>query len=210
MSVGPQQSSCSVLSCSVELHSNAGVGMVQPISPHEASGSRVPLDMSSFPKSSGLSLFRVLRLWYRASVLRILVMEFRNLLCHIRFSLETYELESQGQTGLIRLGLRAPLAFQSQSCKRAYIRYMQQIQAERPHMTILDLLLLGKAWQAGSEWNGPAGTLRTQDECSSANPVGGNSMPPLATQQLTKHDPSNPLPLPASRAMSDARGRRCK
>ncbi len=167
--------------------------MAQPISP-EDSGSGVRLDMSSFPKSSPLSLFGVLRRWYHVSVLRLLLAEFRNLRYHIRVSLETRELEIHNSVGSARSGLRAPLGFRSQTCKRAYIRYMRQLRTEHPQLTILDHLLLGKAWHAGSEWDVPAGTLRTQDQCSSANPVGGNSMPPLAVQQPTKHDPSNPLP----------------
>jgi hypothetical protein len=78
-------------------------------------------------------------------------------------------LENRGHTGLTRLGLHAPLAFQSQDCKRAYIRYMQQLQTEHPQLTILDRLLLGKAWQAGSEWNVRVDTLRTQDVYSSGS-----------------------------------------
>jgi hypothetical protein len=96
-----------------ESYFSARIGMAQLISPDEDLESSVRLDMSSFPKSTPWPSFGVLRRWYHVSVLRILVMEFRNLLCHIRFSLETYELESRGQTGLIRLGLRRSFSLSS-------------------------------------------------------------------------------------------------
>jgi hypothetical protein len=168
--------------------------MAQPISPEEHLESGVRLDTSSCPKSRSLSLAGVLRRWYYVSVPRLLAMELRNLFHHIKVSLEMPGLEIRGYRGSVRKGMYAPLAFQSQSCRRAYIRYMQQLQLEHPRLSIFDLLLVGKAWQAGSEWDGPVGILRTQDRCSSANPVGGNSMPPISVQQPTKHDPPNPLP----------------
>ena len=127
--------------------------------------------MSSLPKSSPLSLFGVLRRWYHGCVLRLPVMEFGNLFYRIGFAVEMRGLENRGYTGSVRKGLHAPLAFRSQSCKHAYIRYTQQLQTEHPRLSIFDLLLVGKAWQAGSEWDGPVGTLQTQDRCSSSLPA---------------------------------------
>ena len=168
--------------------------MAQPISPDEALESRVRLDTSSFPKSTPWSLCGVLRRWYHVSVLRLLLMELCNLRHHIEVALEMRELEIRNYRGSGHTQLHAPLAFRSQSCKRAYIGYTQQLQMEHPQLTILDHLLLGKAWQAGSECDGPMGTQQTQDKLSSAYPVGGNSMPPPATQQPTKRDPIDPPP----------------
>src|ERR1017187_7481974 len=112
------------------------------ISPND-SESRVRLDMSSFPKSTRPVLSGVLRRWYYVSVLRLLIMEFRNLGHHIRFALQTREMELRGYRGSVLKGMHAPLAFQSQTCKRAYIRYTQRLQAEHPHLCILDVVLLG-------------------------------------------------------------------
>jgi hypothetical protein len=168
--------------------------MAQPISPDEDLESGVRLDTSSFPKSSPQSPLGVLRRWYYVSVLRLLAREFCNLFHHIKVSLQMRGWEIRGYRGSVRTQLHAPLAFRSQTCKRAYIRYTQQLQMEYPYLTMLDHLLLGKAWQAGSECDGPVGTLQTQDRCSSAYPVGGNSMPTGAAQQPTKRDPIDPPP----------------
>jgi hypothetical protein len=96
-------------------------------------------------------------------------MEFRNFLHHIEVALEMRAWELRGYRGSVRTQLPARPAFRSRTCKRAYIRYMQQLQTEHPQLTILDRLLLGGAWQAGSEWDGLVGTLRTQDQCSSGS-----------------------------------------
>jgi hypothetical protein len=167
---------------------------LSPISPDDALESGVQLDKSSFPTSNPLSLSGVVRWWYRGSVLRLLIGECRSLFDRIECSLEMRAWEHRGYKGSVRHWLHAPLAFESQSCKRAYIRYTQRLQAEHPDLTTLDHLLVGKAWQAGSEWNGPVGTLRTQDELSSAYPEGSNSMPSEAAQQPTKRDPIDPPP----------------
>jgi hypothetical protein len=81
------------------------------------------------------------------SVLRLL--EFRNLFHHKGLALEMREREIRSHKGSVRI--HAPLAFESQSYKRAYIRYTQQLHVEHPPLTILDHLLVGEAWQAGSE-----------------------------------------------------------
>jgi hypothetical protein len=173
-----------------------------PISPGEDSGARVRLDMSSFPRSIPWSLFGVLRLWYRVSALRLLIAEFRNLFHHIEVALEIRAWELRGSKGSVHVRLLEPLAFQSQSCRRAYSHYMQQLQTEHPRMTILDLLLLGKAWKAGSEWNDPAGILQNQDNLSSSLPAGQDELvilralgqcptpliPPLQHKPLSLHE----------------------
>jgi hypothetical protein len=172
------------------------------ISPDEDSGARVRLDMSSFPKSSPRSLFGVLRRWYHVSVLRLLVAEFRNLFHHIEVALEIRAWELRGYQGSVHVGLLEPLAFQSQSCKRAYIRYTQRLQAEHPQLTILDHLLAGEAWKAGSEWNGPMDILRNQDNLSSSPPAAQDELvilralgqcptpliPPLQDKPLSLHE----------------------
>jgi hypothetical protein len=98
-------------------------------------------------------------------------------------ALEMRTWELRGYTGLSRTRMGTLLAFESQSCKRADIRHMQQLQADHPFLSIVDRLLPGQAWKAGSEWDGRTGTLQIQDHCSSVCPEGGNSMPPLKTQQ---------------------------
>src|SRR5438128_11806814 len=113
-------------------------------SPEDDLGSRVRVDMSSFPKSTRPALLGVLRRWYYVSLLRLLIMECRNFFHHIGFAIEMRELEIRNPKDSVPTGLRAPLAFQSQTCKRAYIHYMQQLRMEHPQLTILDLLLIGR------------------------------------------------------------------
>lgn len=145
--------------------------------------SRVLLDRSSLSTTNGRSLRAGLRRWYHVSVLRLLVEELRSLPERTGCALEMRALEIRGYTGLSRTGMGAPLAFESQSCKRAYIRYMQQLQMDHPFLSIFDRLLVAQAWKAGSEWDDRTDTLRTQGHCSSVYPEGGNSMPPHVTQQ---------------------------
>lgn len=112
--------------------------MLEPISSDHDSGSGVRLDRPSFPRSNPRSLFGVFQRWYHVSVLRLLIAEFRNLFHHIEVALEMREREIRGSKGSVRSPLHAPLVFGSQSSKRAYIRYTQQLQVEYPHLTILD------------------------------------------------------------------------
>jgi hypothetical protein len=153
-------------------------------------GSRVHVDMSGFPTPNRRSLLSRLRAWYHVSVLRLLVEEVRNLPERTGCALEMRALEIGGYMGSIRTGMGAPLAFESQICKHAYIRYMQQLQMDHPFLSIFDRLLAAQAWKAGSEWDDRTDTLRTQGHCSSIYPEGGNTMPPQATQQTSKRGPA--------------------
>lgn len=146
--------------------------------------SDIHLDISSLPNATRpATLFGWLRDWYYVSVLRLLIAECRSLAYRTARSLEirAWELGGYRDSGHSRNDLL--LSFESQNCKRAYIRYMQQIQTDHPFLSTFDRLLVAQAWQAGSEWDGRSCTLQTQDRCSSASPEGGDSMLPLAVQQ---------------------------
>jgi hypothetical protein len=118
------------------------------------------LDMSGPPTTNDRSLLARLRVWYHVSVLRLLVKEARSLPERMGCALEMRTWELRGYTGLSRTRMGTLLAFESQSCKRADIRHMQQLQADHPFLSIVDRLLPGQAWKAGSEWDGRTGTLQ--------------------------------------------------
>ena len=164
---------------------------VQPSYDLEA---RVLLDTSSLPTTSQLSLVGALRRWYWCSVLRLLLAEFCSLPHRIAVALEMRAWELRGYRGLCRTGFASALVPQSQRCRRAYIRYMQQLQTDRPALTIFDRLLAENAWKAGSVWDVRSDTLQSQIHCSSAYPDGSNSMPLPAVPQSTTHDPQARLP----------------
>jgi hypothetical protein len=114
--------------------------------------SRVRLDMSGLPTTNARSLLARLRAWYHVSVLRLLVKEACSLPERMGCALEMRAWELRGYTDLSRTRMGALRVFESQSCKHGYIRYMQQLQAEHPFLSIFDRLLAGQAWKAGSEW----------------------------------------------------------
>lgn len=159
-------------------------------------GSGVHLDMSSFPTTNRWSLPARFRIWYHASALRLLVAEFCSLPYRMRYSLEIRAWERQGRTGTAPHSPSWDSIGGSQDYRRAYIVHMQQIQARYPFLSIFDLFLLGHTWRVGSEWRDRIRIARSQEGLnSSANPDGGNSMPPSGVPQPTKHDPPKTLPL---------------
>lgn len=71
-------------------------------------------------------------------------------------------------------------------------RHMREIQAANPWMDVLDVRVALQSWLAGIEFAcGIFCSGKPDRECASANPDGGNSMPPSAVPQPTKHDPLN-------------------
>lgn len=74
-------------------------------------------------------------------------------------------------------------------------RHMRELQAANPWMDVLDVRVALQSWLAGIEFAcGIFYSERPDRECASANPDGGNSMPPSGVPQPTRRDPSNPLP----------------
>jgi hypothetical protein len=144
------------------------------------------------PISSG---FLWLRRWYRHSALRLLLAEIRATGHRIRRILEIREVELLRGRGPVRRWMDESLVGGPQSYKLAYTLHMQQLGARYPFLSNFDLLLLGNSWVAGSEWRVRQDTSQIQESaCSSDDSKGGNSMPPLATQQPTKLDPPGLLP----------------
>ena len=104
----------------------------------------------------------IVRDWYRASVLRLLLAEFCNLCHRIAALREIAAWERRGYmaprpTKLAPTSVGGPR-------KRDYILYMQQLQAQHPFLTIVDHYLVSEAWKAGSEWADHTGTSQTQKE----------------------------------------------
>jgi hypothetical protein len=155
---------------------------------------RDPLDTSLpclRPTSKIVSLFQVVRRWYHVSVLRVLLAECCSLVHRIQVLLQIREWEIQDGVDSARTGMSPILVSGSRTYKRAYRRYMQQLQMEHPWLSTVDHRLVTQAWKAGSVWDGLEGISRTQVDDSYER---GNSMPPQAVQQSTKHDSSTPLP----------------
>ena len=121
----------------------------------------VQLGMSSLPTSKQLSLRGRIRALYYDSVPRLLLEECRNLRVHIATSLEMREVERRGYRGLRPQWNALALAPRPQQL--ACIQYMQQLQAQFPHLTSLDWIVAEKSWLAGSEWNTHIRTSQNQN-----------------------------------------------
>ena len=153
----------------------------------------VLLDMSSLPTPKRWSQFSWLRVWYHASVLRLLLAEFRSFAFRIAKSLEIREELRRGCMGSNPPG--NSLASVGRPQIRAYMQYTQRLQTQFPHLTVFDWRVAEQSWVDGSAWNDHTHTSRIQNiHHSSANPVDGNSMPQKVVQQSTKRDPLTPLP----------------
>jgi hypothetical protein len=155
----------------------------------------VHLDMSSLPTTKWRTPLAVLRRWYWRSRLRALLPELRSLRHRMELVLEIHAWE--------HLGYREPLpsvfvwaeTLEAKNATRAYMRYTEQLLARFPFLTIVDLSLVEQGWMAG--WELGCRNCNAQSQSShpaSANPDGGNSMPPSGVPQPSKREPSNPLP----------------
>lgn len=139
-------------------------------------------------------LVAIVRRWYWRSSLRVLVDELRNLIHRMRLALEIREWERRGNTGPAPALLEWTRGNQCRNCRPVYISYMQQQSRLRPSLTVVDSHLESQAWWAGWRSARHIDRQQHQHKCSSCSPMGGNSMPPSAVQQSSKHDPSIPLP----------------
>jgi len=174
----------------VDTHSGTIIG------PNEAIGTDVPQTGKTSPTcSKSFLLVRVLRHWWWSSKLRILLPEFHNLVQRIRWAHGIQLWELRGFQGQHPLELKATANSQCRICRPVYTLYMQQLLNLRPSLTVVDSCLVSQAWWAG--WQSAHRTGRMQNQqgkCSSCSPMGSDSMLPLAVQQSTKRDPSNPPP----------------
>ena len=183
-----------MVSASVHIAIRAGRSSLSNTHITPSSGGResdVRWDMSSFPTTTRLSLFRVLRRWYRRSVWPVFVEELCSLPSRIAKVQQMRAWERRGYTGLDPQGFPSPQAPPSRLWKHAYIDYMQRLPRS---LTIFDRLLVERAWWDGLAWNARIYTLQSQRNSSSAYPDDGNSMPPPAVPQSATHDPSAPPP----------------
>jgi hypothetical protein len=130
---------------------------------------KIPLDKSSLPMSRRFSLPEWIRVWYHASVLRVLLGECRSLFFRIAKSLEIREELRRGCMGSNPPG--NSLASVGRPQIRAYMQYMQQLQTQLPHLTVLDWRVVEQSWVAGSAWSDHTRMSQTQNiHHSSPNP----------------------------------------
>lgn len=74
-------------------------------------------------------------------------------------------------------------------------RHMRELQAANPWMDVLDVRVALQSWLEGIEFACAIFYSERPDrECASANPDGGDSMPPSGVPQPSKREPLNPLP----------------
>lgn len=109
-------------------------------------------DISNQPESTVYFPFAGLHRWYRYSALRLLLLELCNLVRRIRWVFQIRAVERLGGKDSVRHWMDEALIPAPQSRQRTYIDYMRQIELAHPFLSIFDLLLLSKAWRAGSEW----------------------------------------------------------
>jgi hypothetical protein len=143
--------------------------------------------------SIGALSLQFLRRWYSTSALRALLSETGNLRHRIRWSLQIHACWRLATPGLVPREMERFSVSGSGSHRRAYMKYMRRLEVEHPTLTIVDHLLATQSWLAGSSTSaGNSCSSPLQDSLDDS--VGGNSMPPVATQQPTKHDPPDQLP----------------
>jgi hypothetical protein len=141
---------------------------MQSISATAAKENDVPIDISNQLESTAYFPFARLRRWYRYSVLRLQLREFCSLAHRIRWVSQIHAVERLRGKESVRLWMDEALMPPPQSRQRTYIDYMRQIESDHPFLSIFDLLLLSKAWRAGSEWrDGTEGKLQSRENgCS--------------------------------------------
>jgi hypothetical protein len=163
-----------------------------------ATGTHVQTDTSGQQESSYVFPLRALRRWWWRSRLRILLPEFHNLACRIRWVLEIREWEHRGYREPLPRGYRWKEDSRTRLLQSAYIRYMRQkLIPQYPFLTLVDWVLLEHIWFAGLEEGVRTCNVRGRREKqahSSAYPDSTDSSAPPSVQQSTKHDPLNQLP----------------
>src|SRR5258708_25178469 len=105
--------------------------------------------------SKSFSLLPALRGWYWRSVLRVLVIELRNLGHRIRWALEIRSWEHRGFQGQHPFELKATAYSQCQICRPVYIADTRQILNLQPSLTVVDACLVSQAWLGGGRSANP-------------------------------------------------------
>jgi hypothetical protein len=140
----------------------------------------------SLPIANAVSRWSSVSRWYRQSALRLLLAEIGALGHRIRWVLQIREVELLRGTESVRKWMDEGLCRGSQSYKRGYIFYMQEIDSRYPFLSIFDRLLLARTWKAGSEWNALSGTPRNQ-ECTFPQSCDQLSQVPDAGSDTSSH-----------------------
>lgn len=163
------------------------------------------MDTSSLPTSNQRSPRARLRRWYFGSVLRLLIQECRSLPARMARSLEIRAWWRRAESGSVPPEMEQFSVDGCRSCRHAYSLDMRRLEAEYPFLSIFDLQLATRMYLAGARRADCICRMRHIPErnCSSANPEGGNSMPPLTVEQPTKREP---LASPPSRSSASENG----
>ena len=109
---------------------------------------------SNQPKSTSHFPFSRLHRWFRGSSLRILLLELYSVVHRIRWVLQIREVEHLRGQAKVRTWLDEALIPPPESRQRDCMRYIEKTLSLHPFLSIFDILLLTKAWKAGSEWSG--------------------------------------------------------
>jgi hypothetical protein len=118
---------------------------------------------------------------------QLLVRECRNLPCRIRAEQCIRSGFSPGSPVLPKELERFAVSGLS-SHRHAYIRDMRTLKAAFPFVTYLDECVATLAWKAGTRTSNHTVCIESDRSTYGETPEGGNSMPPVATQQSSKSD----------------------
>lgn len=127
---------------------------MQSINATAAKGIGVHPDTSNRPKSTSYFLVSRLRRWFHGSALRILLLELYTVTHRIRWVLQIREVERLRGQAKVHTWMDEALIPPPKSRQRACICYIERTLSLHPFLSIFDILLLTKAWKAGSEWTG--------------------------------------------------------
>lgn len=125
---------------------------MQLINATAAKESGAPAGILSSRESTVSSPLAALRRWYRWSLLRLLLLELRNLIDRIQWVSRIHAAERLRGLDSTRRWMDEALIPPPRSRQHAYIADMREIESKHPFLSVFDLLLLSKAWRAGSEW----------------------------------------------------------
>jgi len=173
-----------------------------------AVGLRAQLDRSNLPTSNGRPLRAKLARWYSGGALQALITVLYNLPRRMADSVEIYEWLRRGCTGKIPAMWDGSQVRQPEILRRAYIRYMQQLNLSHPHLLLVDLHLVSQAWKDGSVSGARCNNGQIQTEISSASPE-ADSMPYRRAQQDSIRGLLALLPSQVLRDELDSRERSC-
>jgi hypothetical protein len=160
------------------------------------SSARIVVFLSNAPAAAWRAVRRGRARLRRPSLAREIVREFYSCLCRIRTICGT-----KPYLYGLRFGPAADDLWNGRNHERihACILGMRAIITSRPWATYSDRQLIVEGWLSGAKWglgetHIPYADILRSDQLASANPDGGNSMPPSGVPQSTKRDSSNPLP----------------